>query len=357
MKEMPGNTWQTLLDAGLVSGSPQATKLESPWYVRLMLGVAGWIAAIFLLGFFAVFITRLFDKAPLMMGIGVALLLVASLALRFVRSGDFVEQFALAISFCGQFMVNFGIFDLFDTSQHEVLPWTISALVQIALLVLMPNSIHRLWSAFAAAVALSIALQSTALYFVFAAVTLALTSWCWLNEFRWLDKAFYLRPVTYGLTLALAVINRPGRLLQSITGFNPDQHSGFLASPWPGHLLAGAVLLGVVWCLLRRQGIKFGGLTANTVLAGAGALVLASVGIPGIIAGICVMLLGFANGNRLLTGLGIIAMLFYTSYYYYSLEATLLVKSQALAVMGIALLAIRWAMIRWLSPTEGVAYD
>jgi uncharacterized membrane-anchored protein len=38
MKEIPGNTWQTLLDAGLVSGSPQATKLESPWYVRLMQG-------------------------------------------------------------------------------------------------------------------------------------------------------------------------------------------------------------------------------------------------------------------------------------------------------------------------------
>ena len=44
------SAWQTLLDAGLVSGAePPAGKLESPWYVRLMLGVAGWIAALFLL--------------------------------------------------------------------------------------------------------------------------------------------------------------------------------------------------------------------------------------------------------------------------------------------------------------------
>ena len=44
--------WSDLRQAGLVSGgAPPTDEDETPWYVRTMLGVAGWIAALFLLGF------------------------------------------------------------------------------------------------------------------------------------------------------------------------------------------------------------------------------------------------------------------------------------------------------------------
>ncbi len=38
--------WGQLRDAGLVTGEcPPRTESPSPWYVRVMLGFSGWIAA------------------------------------------------------------------------------------------------------------------------------------------------------------------------------------------------------------------------------------------------------------------------------------------------------------------------
>ncbi len=62
-------------------------------------------------------------------------------------------------------------------------------------------------------------------------------------------------------------------------------------------------------------------------------------------AGMVVMLLGFAGGNRVLLGLGIVSLLFYISSYYYLLDATLLAKAQILLIVGLVLLAVRWLLL------------
>ena len=66
-----------------------------------------------------------------------------------------------------------------------------------------------------------------------------------------------------------------------------------------------------------------------------------------------ILLLGYANGTRLLTALGIIALLWYSSSYYYVLDATLLVKAGWLAATGAAVLAGRWLLRQtWLVHPE-----
>ena len=57
-----------------------------------------------------------------------------------------------------------------------------------------------------------------------------------------------------------------------------------------------------------------------------------------------IVVLGFANGNRVLTGLGIAALLFYVFAYYYLLQETLLFKSGVLLATGFVLLVARWIM-------------
>ena len=43
--------WNDLSSQGLVSGDvPSDENIESPWYVRLLIGLSGWIAALFMLG-------------------------------------------------------------------------------------------------------------------------------------------------------------------------------------------------------------------------------------------------------------------------------------------------------------------
>jgi uncharacterized membrane protein len=67
--------------------------------------------------------------------------------------------------------------------------------------------------------------------------------------------------------------------------------------------------------------------------------------------------IGFANGNRILAGLGILALLGYLSHYYYSLQLTLLEKSGVLASTGIALLAA-WLLVHryWPESKEGASH-
>jgi len=49
---------------------------------------------------------------------------------------------------------------------------------------------------------------------------------------------------------------------------------------------------------------------------------------------VIILLIGFSRGNRTLFGLGVVALLGYLSYFYYALQATLLVKSMMLAGSG-----------------------
>jgi uncharacterized membrane protein len=46
-------------------------------------------------------------------------------------------------------------------------------------------------------------------------------------------------------------------------------------------------------------------------------------------------------------GLALLAIAWYLSWFYYSLETTLLVKSGALAATGLVLLAVAFALRRW----------
>jgi uncharacterized membrane protein len=82
-------------------------------------------------------------------------------------------------------------------------------------------------------------------------------------------------------------------------------------------------------------------------------MVLVSLEAPGIAAGLCILLLGFAHGNRALAGLGGAALLLYAGGYYYDLQLTLLAKSQVLAATGGVLLALRWLALRLLPPGPG----
>jgi len=72
------NSWQTLLEAGLVTGPiPNSQSLESPWYVRLMLGMAGWIAALFLLGFVAAGLSWVIDTDFASISTGIIMMIAA----------------------------------------------------------------------------------------------------------------------------------------------------------------------------------------------------------------------------------------------------------------------------------------
>jgi uncharacterized membrane protein len=71
-----------------------------------------------------------------------------------------------------------------------------------------------------------------------------------------------------------------------------------------------------------------------------------SIYVSGLLATSLIIVIAIANSQRVLLGLGVTALVSYIFWYYYQLDTSLLVKSISMLVIGIALLLIRWTLIK-----------
>ena len=344
-REDDGKLWTRLSEAGLVQGPlPLPSKTDSPWYVRAMMGVAGWIGAIFLLLFLAVGFKFIMDSEMARMVVGILLCGAAAWLFKIGEENDFLSQFAFAISLTGQVLIVSSFAEIFDWRGGQV-SWPTAAL-EIALFFLISNFLHRVWCAFAAGMAIGGAFNSLGTFPLFPALAAAGFSWAFLQEFEKAAKGIDKKALGYGLTIALlfSMFTKRGR---SILDIFEGRHSGDLfIVPWIGGVLAAIVLVATVYVLLKRRNAPMEGRTGLRALACAILLALMSLKAPGIGIATLILVVGFAHGNRLLTGMGIAAQIGYLSYFYYNLENTLLEKSILMAVSGIVLLAVRFIFLR-----------
>jgi uncharacterized membrane protein len=121
-----------------------------------------------------------------------------------------------------------------------------------------------------------------------------------------------------------------------------------------------AILLAVMLAyLLSRIALDLGYSLRNRVvialLLGCLLLLVPSLRMPGILAALIVLALGFWRNNRGLMALASLFLVFYIGGYYYSLEWTLLVKSLVLLASGVTLLALRYFVVRFTSKAGGEA--
>ena len=342
--------WSDLRQAGLVSGgAPPAHEEETPWYVRTMLGVAGWIAALFLLGFVGAGFAFVIKSEAAMIAVGLCAIAGAYAIFRLVGRGAFLSQFGFAASVAGQALVVIGLAGTLKV-EHAAF-WLIVSALEAALAIALPNFIHRVWSAYAAATALAVFLALSHAYFISTGLISALVLAAWLGELDWASAGSTVRPIAYGLTLALLQIAGFVAFGAADVGhlFGRAGSHQWL-QPWMGEGLAAAVLVVAVYQLLQRANIPPLRGDALAALLASALVGSASLKAPGLAAGLMILLLGFAGGNKVLTGLGFAALILYLSAYYYTLESTLLVKSAVLAATGAVLLATRWVGLRWLAP-------
>ncbi len=336
--------WQRLRDAGLTNtGEAPPVSLDSPWYIRLMLGGAGWLAALFLLGFVAVVVAWVMENPAAAIVVGTGLMAACWYLQKRLPDNDFISQLGLACSFAGQALFIYGLFESLDLEFDDLTPWLLIVLLQATLAWIMPSAFHRLCSAFAAAGALVMLLFHAELVALAAPALLGLTAWLWLQHWYWPGQLRRCRAIAYGLSLAVAGLSCLNLGLQPLRDLGITYRLPLWSSEW----LIGLVFLAVVIALLRRDGLALGSVKGALILACSLLLALASVKAPGISMGVCILLLGFANANRLLAGLGIAALLGYVGFYYYQLDISLMAKSGWLALIGLVLLLSRWLLARF----------
>lgn len=347
--------WARLSAEKLVEGDrPEGHKPASPWYVRTMLGIAGWIAAAFLLMFVGAAFAFIMEKAVYAALLGAGCCAAAYALFRKFDGSDFAEQFALVVSLVGQVLIVIGIADVLKM-QDPALYLAIAA-AEALLALIVPNFLHRILATGGAAIAIALAINRLSLHGFAAPLLCAGLAWVWLDPKRWAVRGGLWRPVGYGLVLALL-------LVETFRLFDPEWVLGIagekkswiaLYGPVIGRALTALVLVWVAIALARGEGH---GPASRVTLAAAGAAAaigLLSLGAPGLVSALLILLLGFAAGNRPLMALGILSLLGFVSHFYYSLHATLLEKSGLLAVTGLVLLAAWFVLRRGLPAEEAV---
>ena len=350
--------WSRLAGAGLASGTmPSLHELHSPWYVRLILGIAGFIAAVFLIGFVGVGFATLVKSEGARIALGFGMIAGAYAIFRAAPRSDFGAMFALSTSFAGQAMVASALFDLLG-SRYEWMPWAALAVMEAVLVLSVPNVIHRVASAYAAGVAFVFAMAAAGTGGLALAVGIlaAAVAALWLSELSLGKVHGLLAPIGYGLTLAYIQAEISSDFGESMIRLAPPPGPDVvMPEPWAGQALVAMALVASAATLLRRAGWILSDTRSALALAATTAIGAASFKASGVAGGLMIVLLGFANGNRLLAGAGIAALLFYTAKYYYLLDATLLVKSGVLALTGAALLGARWLLLNLLPPESSDA--
>ncbi len=324
---------------------------NSPWYVKGLVGIAAWIAALFLGAFLGA--ADLIDSAASMLILGGILTVAAIVLRRLLPRSIFWGQLSFAVVLAGQGLLIGGFAWQYEgwlfTSATAIAYFVIA--LESVIFFLYPDALHRMLSVLAITGATLFVLYDQALHdwvhgltFVLAVGAVAV----WQQELRLLVSRWrgFRAPLGYGLALSLFGLC----LLTTVDNFF---YPFWGTQWWISTAVLALVLLYLAFTLLQELDRP---LVSPVGLWAVGAVVLLSIPAyqtPGILAAVIVLLLGFWRNNVLLMGLATAFLLFFLSAYYYYLDITLLNKSYILMGTGAVLLVLRFLFHRVAGEQHG----
>lgn len=317
-----------------------------PWYMTLAVAIGAWLATIFLL--FAIFAISGLRSETAQIVVGVLLAAGAIFARREADS-EFVRWAAVAVALAGMGLIFAGVGGATDS---PVWAATACFVTSIAYIRLVPDNTLRLLATLSAGTAVFVWLVGNKVPFGFdlgigAMVAAAAFVWRYRPAERPDTLAEMLEPVGYGLVIVLfgALL---GRTLAATTHSHWSMElSRDMGSLGPIAAIACTVaLLALAWKVLDEHGGSLSSPTSFAVLAGVVLLGAGTLRSPGIVAGVAALMLAFDRRNVVLLGLAANFLIVFGSFFYYSLELTLLQKSGVLIGSGLLLLGIRNRVVR-----------
>ncbi len=325
--------------------SSMVTEKPYPWYIQAIIGFAAWLAAIPFIGFLASL--DLLDSAASMISFGLIFCLFA-IGVRYLkRNSVFIGQLTLAFSLVGQMLLIGGIGEATDSVSLTALA---TIILELILLALYPDALHRFLSILFIPAAIlvlifDLEIQETIHILIIALAVGAVA--IWESETYLLKKLpfnFY-HPLGYGLvvsllyTLIFSILN--------IFGEPVEIHYWWLSS-----LALLLILLALEYFIMTSDQLKTSGLTLVLIMGGTLIIFLPTLQAPGIVATVLILILAFHRANLLLLGLAAAFLAMFIILFYYSLTLTLLTKSLILMATGLALLALRFLLIKRFETSE-----
>lgn len=352
---------QGLIDAQNVNHellSSAQSEARSPWFISLFFGMSGILASLFFIGFLTLLLdnTGLLDSTLAVFIIGGILSVIGGFLFynARIRHSPFWNSLAFAITLAGQGYIAYA---LLASEIAEPLNIMLLLLVQLLMTVAIPNFIYRLLSATLALSCLFYLLNYYHLSEVSLGLLALITSVTHLQRYRlaafiptkWRMNALEITNAI-GYASAYVLLSVSVYFIAAEYGNSFDSLDSYGEAFSYNYYLAQGLLtlasLYAAYLILKRYHIKL--LSAAGLLISAAIVLLGimSIYVSGLLATSLIIIIATANSQRVLLGLGIIALVGYIFWYYYQLDTSLLVKSASMLVIGIALLLLRWVLIK-----------
>jgi len=307
-----------------------------PWYIRGAVGLSGWIAALFIVGFVIVGLGTMYkftESALILVLIGTGLCMAMTAVKRYWLESIFIGQTSLAINLAGQLLIIVGV----GAETEEIIATAIATIVlQVIMIQIYPDPIQRFLSVLMIVGALFVLMEEWKFYeaihlLVIILATISLIIWAVDSKFVSRNLDAISRPIGFGTVVALF-----GLLIISTL---EDSHVVYWWFSTSGLLL---LLLGLMAYITHHAEFELPqsmliGLVGGTVL-----LTLLTAQAPGIMAACLIVILAFWRGDTILMGVAIAFLTLFISAFYYNLNLTLLQKSLMLLASGGVCLGLRY---------------
>ena len=329
---------------------------RSPWFISLLFGMSGILASLFFIGFLTLMLdnTGLLDSTLAVIIIGALLSVIGGFLFYNARSrhSPFWNGLAFAITLAGQGYIAFA---LLASEIAEPLNIMLLLLVQLLMTIVIPNFIYRLLSATLALNCLFYLLSYYHLSEVSLGLFALITSVAHLQRYtlaafiptKWrAGSSDIIKALGYASTLMLLCISVYFIAAEYNNSFATYDGDTFSYNYYLAQGLLTLASLCAASLILKRYHVKLlsaAGLLISGVIVLLGII---SIYVSGLLATSLIIIIATANSQRVLLGLGVIALVGYIFWYYYQLDTTLLVKSASMLFIGIALLLLRWLLIK-----------
>lgn len=325
----------------------------TPWFIQLFFGVCGFFASTLFLAAIALMLLASGIDASFTVFITVALILSSLgyfMLAHVSRVAPFFTGLALSLAIGAQ---GYLLMAFIDYPNSLILQVAALVITELILTVLMPSFFYRLISSAVMLASLLYLFQLLGLI----SATLALIAVIFISTtlfWHHLLSRLPLRFLANGISI-LRALKWSSALVFMLTAIFANTMT---ASFWglgladgsyfiqPYHPVLAQGLLGlvaIVTALLLFRRYQQPLLSPPILLVAISIIAIGTLSIwaSGLLAIALVMIIAFANGERLLQAVSILTFVCYAFWYYYQLDTSLLIKSALLLVLAIGFLLLR----------------
>lgn len=340
-------------DGAASAAMARAMEHEMPWYLRLLMGGAAWIGALFMLstalGLVALAFGERVDVAALVLGLA---LMPAGVWMGAARPGEFIRQASLVCVIAGQLLLLGALGSMTDSVAMTALATIVSSSV---LIVVFDEPAYRFGATLAVVGAVLVFAFERKVPFAMGLVTAATAC---APVFIWrvwpgpsgatipgwpqpLHRP--LDPVAWGCAVSACTLLAVQAIIEAVTGtagYEPGFVALLLPRPWPLTALHVALMVWLATRITSEHGTALSEPTPLVAIAGAIGIGMLTLSTPAISGALLLIVLGFDRRRAGLVGLASAFLVAFLGLYYYSLALTLLQKSVVLVASGVVCLAV-----------------